>query len=126
MRFDFENLEVYQRGLELVDDAFGIVRSLPREIRFSVGDQLIRAALSITNNIAEGSGKDSKRDKARYYGMALDSTRECAAIVTVLLRQELLSRDGYQRVRAMIWKVSSMLFRLREATVPRYTVHGSR
>ena len=126
MRFDFENLEVYERALELVDEAFGIVRSLTREFRFPVGDQVIRAALSITNNIAEGSGKDSKRDKARYYGMALDSARECAAIVTVLVRQELLSRDGYQRVRGMIWRVSSMLFRLRDATLPRYTVHGSR
>jgi len=76
-QFDFEKLRVYQKTLDFIDKIFEICKNLPREYRYSLGDNLLRASLSITNNLAEGNGKKSKREKQRYFGTSLDSTREC-------------------------------------------------
>ena len=75
--FDFEKLEVYQKSLVLIDKIFNIYKSLPKDFKISVGSNLVRAALSIANNLAEGNGKKSKREKNRYFGTSLDSAREC-------------------------------------------------
>ena len=115
IEFDFEKLEVYQLALGLLDQFFIIHRGLSHDLKFSLGDQLIRAGLSISNNIAEGSGKVSPKEKARYYTTALDSTRECVSIVTVLRRQALINQACYELLRVHCWRISSMLFRLRSA-----------
>jgi len=75
--FDFERLEVYQKSMELMAEIFRITRQLPREYQHSLADQLRRAGLSILNNLAEGSGQLSKKEKARFYKTSLNSTREC-------------------------------------------------
>ena len=70
-QFDFEKLAVYQLALDLLDEMFLKCRGFPADVRYSLGDQLIRAALSISNNIAEGSGKRSPKEKAHYYTIGL-------------------------------------------------------
>lgn len=78
-QFDFENLKVYQRGLEHVDFVYKITKTFPKEEMFSLTDQFRRAATSICLNIAEGSG-GSKSEFNQYLKIARRSTRECIAI----------------------------------------------
>lgn len=59
--FDFEKLKVYQKSLEFIHEIFAIYKKLPREFKYTVGDNLVRAAVSISNNLAEGSGKKFKK-----------------------------------------------------------------
>jgi len=61
--FDFENLKVYQKALDFIDKIFEIYKNLDQEYKYSVGNNLIRAGLSIANNIAEGNGKRSKKKR---------------------------------------------------------------
>ena len=58
-KFEFEKLEVYQLALEFLDFIFEICKEIPTDLLFCLGDNLKRAGLSISNNIAEGSGKKS-------------------------------------------------------------------
>ena len=113
--FDFEKLEVYQLALDFLDRLLRVTRVLPRELRYAVGDQLIRAALSISNNLAEGAGKRSPKEKARYYGTAIDSARECISMLNVLVRQESLDGPLYEELRAMGRRVTGMLYGLLSA-----------
>jgi len=53
---NFENLEVYQRSIDFCNTIFEITKNFPKQIQFSLTDQLRRASLSICNNIAEGCG----------------------------------------------------------------------
>ena len=85
--FDFERLEVYQLALEFVDEIFTILKKASRDIQFSVSDQLRRASLSITNNIAEGSDKATPKEKIQFYGFAINSARECIPMLTLCLKQ---------------------------------------
>ena len=60
-KFDFEKLNVYQKSLDFIDKIFQIMKTLPKEYHYSLGDNLLRAGLSIANNLAEGNGKKSKK-----------------------------------------------------------------
>ncbi len=111
-KFDFEKLKVYQKSLELIDKIFLIVKALPGEYEYSLGGNLIRAALSIANNLAEGNGKKSKKEKNRYFGISLDSARECVSVFNVLKRQELIKEDEYNKVRLETKEITSMIWGL--------------
>jgi len=108
-KFDFEKLEVYQLALEFLSELFKIYRRLPRDLQYSIGNNFIRAGLSISNNLAEGSGKKSKKEKARYYGTSLDSTRECISMINVLLREKLIDKETYLMLRQKGKRITSMI-----------------
>ena len=69
------NFRAYQISLEFYWECqkFKCARHL--------GEQLLRASSSVTLNLAEGSGKPTPRDRARFYFIALGSLRECEAIL---------------------------------------------
>ena len=107
--FDFEKLEVYQKSLDFIDKIFDIYKTLTQDYKISIGSNLIRAGLSIANNLAEGNGKKSKKEKQRYFGISLDSTRECISVFNVLRRQKLINNDSFQKMRADGREITSML-----------------
>ena len=110
--FDFERLKVYEMGLEFVRKIFNITKTLSRNYRFSLGDQLNRAALSVVNNIAEGSGKISKKEKAQFYRTSLNSARECIPMFTILAQEKLIPEFNYGNLRENCVHICNMLGRL--------------
>jgi len=108
-KFDFEKLEVYQLALEFLSELFKVYRRLPKDLQYSIGNNFIRAGLSVSNNLAEGSGKISKKEKARYYGTSLDSTRECISMNNVLLREKLIDKETYIKLRRVGRRITSMI-----------------
>ena len=63
-KFDFEKLIVYQKALDFMLEIFKLYKKLPPEYKYTIGSNMVRAGASISNNIAEGSGKKSKKKKA--------------------------------------------------------------
>ena len=110
--FDFERLDVYQKAIRLVSTLYRLTKPLPNEYQFSVGDQLRRAGLSVANNIAEGSGKLSKKEKAHFYRTALNSTRECIPMLTVLRNEQQVTLSTHRETRSELLHVANMLGRL--------------
>ena len=107
--FDFEKLHVYQLALEFFDQLCSVCRKLSAEFRYPISDQLIRAALSISNNLAEGSGKRSKKERARYYSTSINSARECISMLNVLVRQRQLDEAEYSDLRIKGRRITGML-----------------
>jgi four helix bundle protein len=114
-KFDFEKLKVYQKALDFIHEIFKICKRLPQEFKYTVGGNLVRAGVSIANNIAEGSGKKSKKEKSRYYSISLDSTRECLSVFNILLCEELIDKDSYLKMRIRSKEITNMLFGLLES-----------
>ena len=69
-------LEVYREALFLSDLAWRDANTLVEKRWFSLADQLLRAAGSISANLEEGYGRPTQKDKSRFYGIALGSARE--------------------------------------------------
>ena len=86
---DAEKLDCYRLAVEFQALAGGLV---PKRSGLSgLRDQLDRASVSIVLNIAEGAGRFSPADKARFYAIARGSATECAAIVDIALGRGLAS-----------------------------------
>lgn len=81
--FDHEKLDVYRLAIEYVAIAHGIARSMEGTDRH-LRDQWLRASQSIPLNIAEGNGKQSLREKGRFFEFARGFALECAAIHDIL------------------------------------------
>ena len=75
----------------------------------NLADQLARASTSIVLNIAEGSGKYSGPDKRRYYLSAAGSTAECAAILDILMRFNLVEKTQHSLGKELLDRMAAML-----------------
>ena len=89
---DHEKLDVYHIAIEFVMLPDGIIEHIPRG-RGYLSDQLQRAALSISLNIAEGAGVYAIDEKVRFYRMAKRSATECAGILDICQKLELLMEE---------------------------------
>lgn len=108
---DHEKLNVYQIAIEFVLLADEIIEHLPRG-RAYLSDQLQRAALSIPLNIAEGAGEYAIDEKIRFYRMAKRSATECAGILDVCHRLELIEENRYVKGRELLIRIVSMLIKM--------------
>ena len=111
MTLDHCKLDVYQRGIELLDQLDEIYNHMPPG-RAHLKDQLDRAGTSIVLNIAEGAGEFSKDEKQRFYRIARRSATETAAILDILERRKAMSPDLIESARDLVVRVVSMLVRL--------------
>ena len=103
--FGFQSLDVYKCANELLPKAYAIARALDGEM----ASQLRRAALSISLNIAEGSGRFD-RDQKRFYLIARGSALECAAILDAA--RMLGKASGADDAVALLVRIVSMLTRM--------------
>ena len=101
MTFKFENLDVWKLSLEYSDLIYDVEERLPDKERFNLQSQIIRAATSISLNIAEGSTGQSDPDQNRFLGMALRSLIETVAC------QRLISRRNYVTDKALMELLNS-------------------
>ena len=88
--FRFEELEIWILGSEIGDDLFEIADMLLEKKKYRFSEQLNGAAMSITNNIAEGSGSFSNKDFANFLNISRRSVFECANIVAMLNRSGII------------------------------------
>ncbi|MBI4845545.1 MAG: four helix bundle protein [Candidatus Omnitrophica bacterium] len=107
--FDFERLKVYEKALDFIDEIFKIYKDLNQEFKYAIGSNMVRAGLSIANNIAEGNDKKSLREKNRFFNISSDSARECVSVLNILKRQKLVDNSLYQELRLMAREITSML-----------------
>lgn len=85
----FKDLEAWKQGHLLVLSVYKITRQYPKDEQFGIINQMRRAAVSITSNIAEGFSRQTSKEKFQFYSIALGS-------LTELQNQLLISRDiGY-------------------------------
>ncbi len=85
---NFKQLIIWQRGMEIWKETYLITQQLPADEKFGIVSQMNRASASVPSNIAEGAGRDSKKDFNRFLQMALGS---CFELETFLIGVNMLS-----------------------------------
>ncbi len=113
--FNFEKLDVWNEAIAFADTIYTITKAFPDQERFGLTNQMRRAAVSISSNIAEGSSRSSRPDFARFIEIATGSVFEVVSQVTLSRRQGFLSQETYEQVYAAAEKQSRMLSGLRRS-----------
>lgn len=90
IRFRFQDLEIWKESIELGNILFDIADSLEEKRLYRFAEQLRGAGMSMSNNIAEGSGSNSKIEFKNYLNIAKRSTFENANIVIILNKRGLI------------------------------------
>ena len=113
--FNFEKLDVWQKAIAFADLVYNQTRHFPAEERFGLTNQLRRAAISISSNIAEGSSRSSKNDFVRFIEIATGSVFEVASQAFVAQRQQFLNEHHFGELYAAAEEFSRMLSGLRKS-----------
>ena len=77
--FGYRKLVAYQKGKEVVKRTYQLLKKFPSDERYAICDQLRRASVSITSNIAEGTNRFSVKDKAHFIEVAYCSLMEVSS-----------------------------------------------
>jgi four helix bundle protein len=113
--FNFEKLEVWQEAINFADSVYAVTRTFPDGERFGLTNQMRRAAVFISSNIAEGSSRSSRTDFARFVEIATGSLFEVVSQATISKRQGFLSEADFNFLYSACEKQSKMLSGLRRS-----------
>src|SRR5258705_5248674 len=106
----FEDLLVWQMGIELVKQVYVLTASGLFSRDFGLRDQIRRASVSIPTNIAEGFERASRKEYLLFLNIAKGSAGEVRSLLLVAVEVGYLKRESYERLREDVIKISSYLF----------------
>jgi four helix bundle protein len=97
-KFRFQDLKIWQLAIEIANELFDIADELEKKKLFRFAEQLRASGMSMSNNIAEGSGSDSRKDFSKFLNIARRSTFENANVVIILEMRGLISEETRDRL----------------------------
>lgn len=107
IKFNFEDLKVYQKALDFIDDTYKMTKDFPKSENYALSSQFKRASISIALNIAEGAG-DTNAQFNRYLNIASGSIKECVVCSTIAKRLDYLDKDEDYSNRVKLEELSKM------------------
>ena len=114
---DFRKLRVWQRAQETCVELYLFTADFPIEERYGMTSQLRRAAVAVGGNIAEGSKRRSKIDKARIFNIAESEAAEAISVLDVAERLAYGEKGGAQKLSRTYDELLGMIEALRQKVV---------
>ena len=104
----FTDLKAWQEGHKLVLMIYDITKQFPKEEIFGLTNQLRRAIVSFTSNIAEGFSRQSYKEKVKFYFMALGSLTEVQNQLLIAKDIEYISQKDFNKIAQQTIEVSKI------------------
>lgn len=105
----YQDLEVWQKGMDLAEGCYRITRSFPTEEKYGLTSQIRRAAVSVPANIAEGYGREYRAEFIQFLRIAQGSLKELETHLLLSIRVEILDKLETQPLLDICKSVSRML-----------------
>src|SRR5205809_7800685 len=105
----FEDLDVYQVAREFRKKMYGVTRGLPDFEKYDLGSQIRRAAVSLTNNMAEGHGRYHFADQVRFFLGSRGSLQELVDDINVCNDEKYLEGDEITELKGEAWRVLGLI-----------------
>lgn len=119
------DLAVWSKAMALAEAVYGLADTLPKKEEHRLTSQLIRAAISIPANIAEGNARGSRKDYAHFVSIARGSAAELETLLLLAMRTNLALEVAVSPLLADVNEVSRMLNSLRRRLVEERLVKSS-
>ena len=107
--YSFEKLNVWQESRKLALAVYKLTKKFPKDELFGMTSQMRRCSISIASNIAEGSGRHSPKDKARFTEISYSSALELLNQIIISNDLEFINNEDYEMLRTTIDQITAML-----------------
>jgi four helix bundle protein len=115
--FNYEKLETWQEAIAFAGMIYTVTKRFPADERFGLTNQMRRAAVSISSNIAEGSSRSSRNEFARFVEIATGSIFEVVSQAFIAKEQGFLSESDFKQIYDSSEKLGKMLSGLRRSLI---------
>ena len=105
---NFKRLMIWQKGIQITKLVYKQLKNIPHDAKYELGSQLIRSAISIPSNIAEGSSRSSAKDYQRFIEIALGSSFELETQL-IILREITEENEDLKNLLLLIDEEQKML-----------------
>jgi four helix bundle protein len=105
----FEDLEVYQAAREFRKKMYAVARQLPDFEKYALADQIRRAAVSLTNNIAEGHGRYHFADQVKFFLASRGSLQELIDDLNICDDEQYVEANKISELKGEAWRVLGLL-----------------
>jgi four helix bundle protein len=112
---DFRELKVWQKAHQVALEIYRHSRALPTDERFGLTAHLRKSAISVPSNIAQGCGRDTEKELARFLSIAAGSASELEYQLLLAHDLEYLPRDAYAALYEQVAEVKRMLYRFMQS-----------
>ena len=106
---DFRKLQVWHTSHHIALATYHVTRSFPKDEQFGIVSQMRRASYSIPSNIAEGCGRDSDAELARFMTIAMGSASELEYFNLLAKDLEYLTLSDFENLNVKVIEVKRML-----------------
>ena len=107
--FGYRKLIAYVKACEVRRKVYRLIKNFPKEEQFALCDQLRRAAVSITSNIAEGMTRDSNKDKTHFLEISFGSLMEVMSQLEVAYDEKYINEDDFNNMETLIAETARVL-----------------
>ena len=107
--FKFERLEVWKKAVSLYEQIMLVSRTIEQRDQFSLGEQLRRAALSVSTNIAEGTGREGEKEGNYFFNIAKGSVYEVVSLLYIMRIRDYLPDKDHKRLYEDCDEIAKML-----------------
>jgi len=113
--FRFEKLDIWNDAIEVSDPLFTIAEKADEKRFYKFAEQLRAATLSISNNIAEGSGSFSDKEFASFLNISRRSVFECANILYIYERRKIIDSSERKTIYPKLISLSKKITNFRKS-----------
>ena len=121
----YKELKVWQEAIEFVTSIYALTKKFPKEELYGLTSQLNRASVSIAANIAEGSGRNSKKEFVQFLSISTGSCAEVETLLTIAEKIGYIQNIGYESLISKLLKIQNMLYRLQVVTKESSRTHNT-
>ncbi len=111
--YSFEKLEVWKEAIQLAVNTYKMTELFPNEEKFGLISQMRRSSVSVSSNIAEGTSRNTNKDKAHFMTIAYSSTLELLNQAIISKELDFISNENYLNIRKDIESITNKINSLR-------------
>ena len=115
LMFNFQQLEVWQLSIEFADNVYKTTDGFPSHELYGLTSKLRRASVSISSNIAEGSGRGFNKEFQRSIGIAYGSLMECISQLEICRPRNYVNLENYKSLNSLGERIARMLSKLSDS-----------
>ena len=110
MAHSYEDLLVWQKAMDLVEEVYRLIKLLPKEENFGISAQMRRSAISIPSNIAEGQSRHTTKEFINFLSIANGSKSELKKQILICIRLKYITEIQAKSAISLCEEIGKMIF----------------